>query len=109
MNLRRPGRADVAWRGFGSGQMSTWSLRTGDTRTWPRSTSRRGHLAGCRVTGIDGMIGWYVPPWMVEEYPDIPDWENLNKYSELFQTTESGDKGQLLDGDPRTSRTTRRW
>ena len=51
-------------------------------------------------TGIKGQIGWYVPPWMVEQYPDITDWRNLNKYAHLFKTSESGDKGQLLDGDP---------
>ena len=51
-------------------------------------------------TGNVGIIGWYVPPWMAEEYPDITDWKNLNKYADMFQTSESGDKGQLLDGDP---------
>ena len=51
-------------------------------------------------TGIKGQIGWYVPPWMAEQYPDITDWRNLNKYAHLFKTSESGDKGQLLDGDP---------
>ena len=37
---------------------------------------------------------------MAEEYPDITDWENLNKYADMFETSESGGKGQLLDGDP---------
>ena len=37
---------------------------------------------------------------MTEKYPDITDWNNLNKYADQFKTTESGDKGQLLDGDP---------
>ena len=37
---------------------------------------------------------------MAEEYPDITNWENLNKYADLFVTSESGGKGQLLDGDP---------
>ena len=46
------------------------------------------------------MIGWYVPPWMKKKYPDITDWKNLNKYADLFKTSESGGKGQLLDGDP---------
>ena len=46
------------------------------------------------------MIGWFVPPWMAAEYPDITDWKNLNKYADLFKTSESGGKGQLLDGDP---------
>src|SRR3712207_7504448 len=53
-----------------------------------------------RSTGNIGQIGWWVPPWMVEEYPDILDWQNLNKYADLFKTSESGGKGQLLDGDP---------
>ena len=51
-------------------------------------------------TGGQGIIGWYVPPWMAEKYPDITDWDNLNKYADMFKTSESGDKGQLLDGDP---------
>ena len=37
---------------------------------------------------------------MAEKYPDITDWKNLNKYADLFKTSESGGKGQLLDGDP---------
>ena len=37
---------------------------------------------------------------MAEEYPDILDWENLNKYADMFETSESDGKGQLLDGDP---------
>jgi glycine betaine/proline transport system substrate-binding protein len=41
-----------------------------------------------------------VAPWMVKKYPDITDWKNLNKYADLFKTSESGGKGQLLDGDP---------
>jgi glycine betaine/proline transport system substrate-binding protein len=52
------------------------------------------------LTGNTGVIGWYIPPWMAREYPDITDWHNLNKYADMFQTKQSGDKGQLLDGDP---------
>jgi glycine betaine/proline transport system substrate-binding protein len=51
------------------------------------------------LTGNKGVIGWYVPPWMAKEYPDITDWHNLNKYADLFRTKQSGNKGQLLDGD----------
>ena len=38
--------------------------------------------------------------WMVDEYPDITDWNNLNKYADLFKTSESGDKGQFLGSRP---------
>ena len=46
------------------------------------------------------MIGWYVPPWMAKQYPGHHDSQNLNKYADLFKTSESGGQGQLLDGDP---------
>jgi glycine betaine/proline transport system substrate-binding protein len=52
------------------------------------------------LTGNKGVIGWYIPPWMAQEYPDITDWHNLTKYAELFKTAKSGGKGQFLDGDP---------
>jgi glycine betaine/proline transport system substrate-binding protein len=51
-------------------------------------------------TGNEGVIGWYVPPWMAKKYPDITNWQSLNKYAPMFRTSESGGKGQLLDGDP---------
>jgi glycine betaine/proline transport system substrate-binding protein len=37
---------------------------------------------------------------MAEKYPDITDGQNLNKYASMFTTSESGGKGQVLDGDP---------
>ncbi|OUC96622.1 ABC transporter substrate-binding protein [Streptosporangium minutum] len=49
--------------------------------------------------GNKGVIGWYVPQWMADRYPDITDWRKLNKYAHLFKTDKSGNFGQLLDGD----------
>ena len=46
------------------------------------------------------MIGWYLPPWLAEAQPELKDWKNLNKAAAQFKTSESGGKGQLLDGDP---------
>ncbi|MFH9003916.1 ABC transporter substrate-binding protein [Streptomyces afghaniensis] len=50
--------------------------------------------------GVTGHIGWFVPTYLAKKYPDITNWKNLNKYSHLFRTPESGDKGQLMDGSP---------
>ncbi|WP_269853633.1 ABC transporter substrate-binding protein [Streptomyces sp. RPT161] len=50
--------------------------------------------------GVTGHIGWWVPKYLADEYPDILDWRNLNKYADLMRTAESGNKGQLLDGSP---------
>jgi len=49
--------------------------------------------------GNQGITGWYVPTWMAEQYPDITDWHNLNKYVDLFKTVFSGNQGQILDSD----------
>ena len=90
----------VAWQG-----MSTDTVDA-IVENWGHDDLRELYIDKLKVaqsagsTGIEGVIGWYVPPWMAEQYPDIKDWRNLNKYANLFKTSESGGKGQLLDGDP---------
>jgi len=50
--------------------------------------------------GIVGVSSYYVPRYMVEgdgaPAPDLKTWEDMNKYSDLFKTLETGDKGRLL-------------
>jgi glycine betaine/proline transport system substrate-binding protein len=90
----------VAWQGFASGQVDV------NLENWGHEDLKKKYIETDKVaveagsTGVKGVIGWYVPPWMAEKYPDITDWKNLNKYAALFKTSESGGKGQLLDGDP---------
>jgi len=50
--------------------------------------------------GVIGKIGWYVPTYVVDEHPEVATVEGLNANAALFATTETGDKGQMLDGDP---------
>jgi len=50
--------------------------------------------------GVVGKIGWYVPTYLVEEHPEIATVDGLNQNASLFATAETGDKGQMLDGDP---------
>lgn len=93
-------KEEVAWQGFATGEVDAI------VENWAHEDLKQQYIEDQQVaveagpTGNIGQIGWYVPPWMVEEYPDITDWQNLNEYAELFRTSESGDKGQLLDGDP---------
>ena len=93
-------KEEVAWQGFGSGEVDTV------IENWGHEDLKKKYVEGNKTAqvagpnGNVGIIGWYVPPWMAEKYPDITDWRNLNKYADLFKTSESGGKGQLLDGDP---------
>jgi glycine betaine/proline transport system substrate-binding protein len=50
--------------------------------------------------GVTGHIGWYVPQYLVEENPELDTWQGVAENWEMFQTPESGDKGQFLSGDP---------
>jgi glycine betaine/proline transport system substrate-binding protein len=90
----------VSWEGFESGTVDAIVENWGHAELAQTYITDKKVAVDAGSTGVDGIIGWYVPPWMAEEYPDITDWNNLNKYADLFKTSESGDKGQLLDGDP---------
>jgi glycine betaine/proline transport system substrate-binding protein len=93
-------KEEVAWQGFGTGEVDVVIENWGhdDLKKKYVEDQKTGVVVG--PTGNQGTIGWYVPPWMAEEYPDITDYKNLNKYADMFKTSESGDKGQFLDGDP---------
>ena len=57
--------------------------------------------------GVVGHVGWYVPAYVIKGdaargiepmAPDLKTYEDLNKYVDLFQRPDTGDKGFFLDG-----------
>ena len=93
-------KEEVGWAGMASGSIDTIVENWGHPDLVKKYIDEQKSVEDAGPTGGKGIIGWYVPPWMAEKYPDITDWKNLNKYASLFKTSESGDKCQLLDGDP---------
>ncbi|MER6005075.1 ABC transporter substrate-binding protein [Nonomuraea angiospora] len=93
-------KEEVSWQGFATGEVDAV------VENWAHDDLKKKYIDEQKVavsagpTGNKGVIGWFVPPWMAKKYPDITDSKNLNKYASLFKTSESGGKGQLLDGDP---------
>jgi len=93
-------KEEISWQGFETGEVDAI------LENWGHDDLKKTYITDKKVavevgsTGNKGVIGWYVPQWMVDQYPDIADYKNLNKYAALFKTSESGGKGQLLDGDP---------
>jgi glycine betaine/proline transport system substrate-binding protein len=91
---------EVAWQGFQTGEVDVI------LENWGHPDLEKKYITTDKLAqddgpnGVTGIIGWYVPGWMVDKYPDITDWNNLNKYADLFKTSESGDKGQFLGSDP---------
>lgn len=93
-------KEDVSWQGFGSGEVDVIIENWGHPDLEKKYIDEDKVAVNAGPTGNVGIIGWYVPGWMVEEYPDITDYKNLNKYADLFKTSESGDLGQFLGADP---------
>jgi glycine betaine/proline transport system substrate-binding protein len=93
-------KEEVAWQGFGTGEVDAVVENWGHDDLKKKYIDEQKTAVSAGSTGVKGQIGWYVPPWLAKEYPDITDWNNLNKYAAMFKTSESGDQGQLLDGDP---------
>jgi glycine betaine/proline transport system substrate-binding protein len=93
-------KEEVAWQGFGTGEVDAVVENWGHPDLKKKYIDDQKTAVSAGSTGVDGQIGWYVPPWLAEKYPDITDWNNLNKYADMFKTSESGGQGQLLDGDP---------
>lgn len=51
-------------------------------------------------TGNEGVIGWYMPAYVAEQYPNITTLEGIKEHAEIFRTAETGDKGEFLGGSP---------
>ena len=93
-------KEDVSWQGFETGEVDVIIEDWGHPELEKKYVDEDKVAQVAGETGNTGIIGWYVPGWMAEEYPDITDYKNLNKYADLFKTSESGDLGQFLGSDP---------
>lgn len=93
-------KEEVSWQGFAKGTVDVVIEDWGHPDLYKKYVTEDKVAVDEGSQGNIGQIGWFVPPWMVKKYPDITDYKNLNKYASLFKTSESGGKGQLLDGDP---------
>ena len=95
-------KEDVSWQGFGTGEVDVVIEDWGHPDLEKKFFAEQGDGSAMDVgpTGNVGIIGWYVPPWLAEEHPEILDWENLNDFASDFSTSETGGKGQFLGADP---------
>ncbi|MFC8089649.1 ABC transporter substrate-binding protein [Streptomyces sp. NPDC057301] len=93
-------KAEIGWQGFETGEVDAIVENWGHDDLKKKYITEQKTAVNLGPTGNKGIIGWYIPPWIAKKYPDITDWRNLDKYAAKFKTSESGSKGQLLDGDP---------
>jgi glycine betaine/proline transport system substrate-binding protein len=93
-------KEEDSWKDFATGKVDVIVENWGHNPLKKEFIEDKKVALSAGLTGNKGVIGWYVPQWMVKKYPDIVNYRNLNKYSTLFRTIKSGNVGQVLDGDP---------
>jgi glycine betaine/proline transport system substrate-binding protein len=95
-------KEDVAWQGFGTGEVDVIIEDWGHPDLEKKFFAEQGDGSAMDggPQGNVGIIGWYVPPWLAQEHPEVLDYQNLNDFAEEFATSETGDKGQFLGADP---------
>ena len=93
-------KEEVAWQGMSAGTVDVVIENWGHEDLKKKYIEQQGSVVDVGPNGNIGVIGWYVPPWLAEENPEVLDWENLNDFADEFATPESDGMGQLLDGDP---------
>ena len=61
----------------------------------------QGRRPGRRATGSPGVIGWYIPRYLLKQYPQFKTWRGLKGKESVFKTAESSpNAGTFLGGDP---------
>src|SRR5436853_5960238 len=50
--------------------------------------------------GVKGVIGWYIPDYLMKQHPEFKTWKGLKGKETLFKSPESGSQGMFLGGDP---------
>ena len=50
--------------------------------------------------GVIGRIGWFIPTYLMKQYPQFKTWQGLKGKESIFKSPESGSQGMFLGGDP---------
>lgn len=56
-----------------------------------------GNLVVIGETGIKAQEHWYVPAYVVDQCPGLPDWTALNECTDIFATADTMPSGRFLD------------
>ena len=76
-------KEDVSWQGFGTGEVDVVIEDWGHPDLEKKFFEGEGDGTAMDFgpQGNVGIIGWYVPPWLAEEHPEILEYENLNDFT----------------------------
>ena len=61
---------------------------------------KSGTLLNLGSNGVIGHIGWFIPTYLMKQYPQFKTWQGLKGKESIFKSPESGSQGMFLGGDP---------
>jgi len=98
----------VAWQGFPTGDVDAILENWGHQDLVDKYITKDKTAVDFGSQGNIGIIGWFIPKYYTDAHPELLTANSdpkafaaaLNAVAGDFKTSESGSKGQLLDGDP---------
>ncbi len=61
---------------------------------------KSGTILNLGSNGVIGHIGWFIPTYLLKQYPQLKTWQGLKGKESIFKSPESGSQGMFLGGDP---------
>ncbi|MEV0640612.1 ABC transporter substrate-binding protein [Streptomyces sp. NPDC050619] len=90
----------IAWDALGKGTIDAVLEDWGHPEQEKQYVEQQKSVVAAGDLGVTGHIGWFVPKYWADANPEVTDYKNLSKYTADLKTSESGGKGQLLEGSP---------
>lgn len=96
---------NAQWSAINTGELhaslEVWPSGHAENRT-DFIDNPEGNVVDAGLLGPIGKIGWWMPAYMVEQYPALATADGFKdaELAGLFATAETGDLGQILHGDP---------
>src|SRR3954464_10541836 len=72
----------------------------GHVPQWNQYVTKQKTVVRAGANGVKGVIGWYIPTYLMQQHPEFKTWKGLKGKETLFKSPESGSQGMFLGGDP---------
>src|SRR6266508_5502583 len=72
----------------------------GHVPQWKQYVTKQKTVVPAGPNGVTGVIGWYIPDYLMKQQPEFKTWKGLKGKETLFKSPESGSQGMFLGGDP---------
>jgi glycine betaine/proline transport system substrate-binding protein len=72
----------------------------GHTPQWDQYVTKQKTVVREGPNGVTGIIGWFIPTYLMKQHPEFKTWKGLKGKESLFKSPESGSQGMFLGGDP---------